>query len=219
MADEIDIYRSCDRTIREMNRDIVASFGRLKMAKWDRINIIRTVTDVYRRSLRKARKRYEEVFYDAYLLGAMMCGKSRAEAKRMADTAQIEELVHLLLNDVDPVTRYRFTEEAERKAYRLAESMEVAQSRNLEIDRAMRYWSKQVAQYAILATDAALLEAFEDAGAEKAEWVTQKDEKVCHECRKRDGKVYPIDKFPAKPHIGCRCRRRPVIRSSSAKAD
>lgn len=220
MADEIDIYRSCDRMIREMNRDMVASFGRLKMAKWDRINIIRTVTDVYRRSLRKVRKRYEEVFWDAYVLGLTeMCGKSPAEARRMADRAQIEEMVDTLLNDVDPVTRYRFTEEAQRKAYRLAESMEVAQSRNLEIDRAMRYWSGQVAQYAILVTDAALLEAFEDAGIESAEWVTRRDEKVCHECRERDGKVYPIDKFPAKTHYGCRCGRRPVIRSSSAKAD
>lgn len=219
MADEIDIYASCDRMIREMNRDIIASFGRLKMAKWDRINIIRTVTDVYRRSLRKARKRYGEVYYDAYVLGMLMCGKTRAEAKRLADTADIEEMVDVLLDDVDPLTRYRFTEEAERKAYRLAESMEIATDRNLEIDRAMRYWSKQVAQYAILATDAALLEAFGDAEIEKAMWVTKRDEKVCHECRERDGKVYPIDRFPAKSHFGCRCGRMPVMRSSSAKAD
>lgn len=211
MADEIDIYESCDEMIREMNRELVRNFGALKMAKWDRINIIRTVTDVYRRSERKARRRYAEVWYDAYMLGLTeMCGKSRSEAIRMADKADIEELVDLMLDEVDPLTRYRFSEEMERKAYRLAESMEVATNRNQEIDRAMRYWSKQIAQYAILITDAALLHAFDDAGIEKAEWVAIRDGRECHECRERDGKVYPIDRFPAKPHFGCRCGRRPV---------
>lgn len=218
MADEIDIYESCDEMIREINRELVRNFGALKMAKWDRINIIRTVTDVYRRSERKARRRYVEVWYDAYLLGLTeMCGKSRAEARRMADKADIEELVDLMLDEVDPLTRYRFSEEMERKAYRLAESMEVATNRNQEIDRAMRYWSKQIAQYAILITDAALLHAFEDAGIEYAEWVTMRDERVCHECRERDGKVYPISKFPAKSHFGCRCGRRPVRQQSREK--
>lgn len=213
MAGETDIYESCDRMIRDMNREIVESFGRLKMAKWDQINIIRTVMGVYRRSERKARKRYADVWYDAYLLGLTeMCGKSRYEARRMADLADIEGLVDLMLDEVDQLTRYRFSEEMERKAYRLAESMEVATNRNQEIDRAMRYWSKQVAQYAILVTDAALLHAFEDAGVESAMWVTMRDERVCHECRERDGKVYPIDRFPAKSHFGCRCGRRPVIR-------
>ena len=221
MASGIDIYGPCDSVVRETNRELLREFGRLKLAKWDQVNVIRTVTDVYRRSRKKAKKRYMEVMYDAYLLGlTALCGVDPKKAKRMADQLDTEELVDLMLEEVNPVTRYRFNEEAERKAYRLAESMEIATNRNLEIDRALRNWSGQIGQYAILVTDAALLVAFEDAGAEEAEWVTRKDERVCHECRALDGKVFPIEKFPQKPHLGCRCGRRPVGKGfSPAKAE
>lgn len=221
MASNADIYEACDRMIRATNRELLRDFNALKLAKWDRVNIIRTVTDAYRRNAKRFRKRYAEVVYDAYVFGlADLCGMNRAEARRMADQIDTEELVDLMLEEVNPVTRYRFNEELERKAYRLAESMEIAENRNLEIDRALKQLSRQAGQYAILATDMALLIAFEDAGAEEAEWVTRKDERVCHECRALDGKVFPIDRFPDKPHIGCRCGRRPAgKRFSSAAAD
>ena len=92
-----------------------------------------------------------------------------------------------MLEEYDPVTMYLFTPEAERKRDRTAE--------------------------AILSTpnkDEATLQAFRDNGVKKVRWVTAEDEKVCDVCQKRDGKIYPIDKLPPKPHYRCRCTYEPV---------
>ena len=84
-----------------------------------------------------------------------------------------------------------------RKAHRMAE-------------KAMRYWSKQTGQYAIDVTDEAVKLAYSDAGIEEVMWITARDELVCDECGPLDGKVFPIDRVPPKPHWGCRCKRYPV---------
>ena len=89
--------------------------------------------------------------------------------------------------------------------------LEVAAKWNAEIDKAIRYWSQQCGQYAIDFTDLALMQAFEDAGVEEVEWVTEKDERVCSTCGPMDGKIFPIDDTPAKPHPNCRCHLRPVM--------
>ena len=107
------------------------------------------------------------------------------------------------------MTLYRFDSETERKAYRLAETLEVAPNRDAEIDKALRAWSQQLAQYAINMTDYAMVQAMDDAGIEYAEWVDMHDEKVCRECRHRNGQVYKLDEIPTK-HAHCRCRLRPV---------
>ena len=100
--------------------------------------------------------------------------------------------------------------ETERKAYRRAEALEVTADRNREIDKAMKEWSRQIAQYAINVTDYASLQALKDYGVKEVEWVTRKDERVCRECRSLDGEIFQIDDVPAKPHYGCRCALVPV---------
>ena len=61
----VDYYGACDRAIKSMNRSNLEAFGRLKMAKWDQINIIQTVKKVYRQSEKEARQRYYEVAFEA----------------------------------------------------------------------------------------------------------------------------------------------------------
>lgn len=212
MKAEINMYAACDRAIKSMNREILRMFGQLKMAKWDEVQIIRVVTETYQKSAKKARNHYYEVGFEAYLLALAICGVDHRKAQRMAEKAITDEWVEMVLTQTDPVTLYRFDTETERKAMRLAEALEEARDRNLEIDRAIRYWSRQLGQYAINVTDYAETKAFEDAKIEMAEWVTQKDERVCVECHALDGRVFPVDEFPVKPHIGCRCRKRPVFR-------
>ena len=206
---KIDYYGACDKAIKGMNRQNVEAFGRLKMADWDEINIIRTVLTVYRTSARKARRRYYEVAFESYLLMCIMCGEEPKKAQRMAEKAITDEWVDGVLSDTDFVTLYRFDSETERKAYRLAEALEVPENRNAEIDKALRLWSRQLGQYAINFTDYAMIMAMQDEGIEYVEWVDMHDERVCSECRSRNGKVYRIDEIPAK-HWGCRCRLRPV---------
>lgn len=204
-------YVACDRMIKATDREIVEAFGKLKMADWDRVNIIRTVVSVYRESIMKARKRYWEVAFEAYVLGWMACDVDVKKAQKMADKAITMDWVDDILEQTDPVTMYRFSNEAERKAYRLAETLEVSPNRNLVIDRAMRDWSKQIGQYAIEFTDAAVVQAFKDAGIEEVEWVIEDDDRTCHTCRERDGQRYSILEIPPKPHYGCRCTLRPVL--------
>ena len=219
---KVDYYGACDKAIQSMNRYNLDAFGRLKMAKWDDINVIQTVVKVYRASEKRARRRYYEVAFEAYLLMAAMCDEDPREAHKMAEKAITEEWVDKVLSETDFVTLYRFDSETERKAYRLAETLEVSPNRDAEIDKALRSWSQQLAQYAINFTDYAALKAFEDAGAELVKWISQHDDRVCNECHALDGQVFRIEEIPRKPHWGCRCFWRAVFRegkSSEMEAD
>ena len=209
-ARKVDIYKACDAAIKAMNRDNVKAFGKLKLADWDEIHLIRTVTAVYRTSARRARQRYYEVAFEAYILAMLLCGETMEKAQEKAEKGITGAFVDQLLEDVDPVTGYSFQRETERKAQRLAEALEAKEDKNAEIDKALRYWSQQLGQYAINFTDYAVQQAFMDAGVAKAEWLTQRDGRVCLECHERDGMIYRIDEIPPKPHWGCRCRLRPV---------
>ena len=206
-------YDACDRAIKAMNRENLEAFGRLKMAKWDQVNIIKTVMTVYRESAMKARKRYFEVAFEAYVLGLIMCGVASGEAHRKAEKEITFEWLDENLEQTDVVTLYRFDTETERKAYRLAETLEVSQDKDFEINKALRFWSQQLGQYAISITDQAVVQAFIDYGLELIEWETANDERVCHECYALDKQVFRVTEIPPKPHWGCRCRFRPVFRS------
>ena len=209
---DIDYYEAADRAISEMNRDAQREFGKLKAAKFDEINVIQRVTTLYRTQAKKARRRYFEVGFEGYLLGLFLCEITGDKAYLMAEDAITLEWVDAILKGVDPVTQYSFENETERKAHRLTEALSVTEATGPEIDKALRIWSKQTGQYAISVTDDAIMEAFEDAGIDDVMWITARDEKVCDECRPRDGKIYKRSELPKK-HWGCRCKVVPVIRT------
>ena len=223
---EKDYYGPADKAIQLMNRENLRAFGRLKMADFDRINVIRIVLELYREQARKAKKRYLEIGLEAYLLGLALADEDVPEKKagQMAKKAITKEWVEDLMKATDFVTLYRFNSEMERKAQRLVEGLAVVgdrqsgkeawqspvETRNALIDQALKQWSKQLGQYAINVTDAAVLQAFDDAGVEWVEWVTERDQKVCTDCHQLDGRVFRIEEVPAKPHWNCRCRLVPT---------
>jgi len=224
---DVDIYSAADEAIKTMNRDILRDFGKLKLAKFDELHIIRDVNDLYRRQALKARKRYYEVSFEACLLGFYLCGKSGREAQKLADDIITQEWIEGLLDEPDLVTQYSFTRETERKAQRLIEALTAeaekaagtgrvspenvqTSGKDALIDKAIREWSKQVGQYALNVTDAAIMEAYEKAGIEKGMWDTEKDQRVCTTCHALDGMIFLLSEVPAKPHWGCRCRILPV---------
>ena len=209
IREDVNVYEEADRAIQSMNRQNVEAFGQLKMAKWDEVNIIRTVVTVYRKSARQARKKYRKIAYEAYMLGWYLCGLDEKKGRKVAEKAVTEKWVDQVLSETDFVTLYRFDTETERKAYRLAETLEVSPERNQEIDKALKYWSQQLAQYAINVTDYAMAMAYDDAGIKKVMWETQRDGKVCGECHDRDGRTYALDEIPPK-HPNCRCYLIPV---------
>lgn len=88
--------------------------------------------------------------------------------------------------------------------------MNAADNKPKEFRKGLRYWSDMTRQYSDMVSDEATLKAYKDGGAKYVRWITQEDEKVCEVCWERNGKIYPIDRVPAKPHWGCRCYLRPV---------
>ena len=211
-AEKVNVYAACDRAIQAMDRLNLEAFGKLKMAKWDKISIIKTVVAVYRKSAKQARKRYYEIGFESYLLGMAMCGIDSRKAHKLAEKAITVEWVDRILEQTDFLTLYRFDKETERKAYRLAETLEASQDRDFEINKALRFWSQQVGQYAINVTDYAMVQAYEDAGIEMAMWIAMIDGKECHECHALHGQSFRIEELPRKPHWGCRCHWVPVFR-------
>lgn len=206
MADLTErVYGPCDDAIRAMNRENVKAFSRLKLAKWEELNVIKEVTEVYRESAKRARKRYRDVAWEVYLMVLEECGIDGGKVQRMAKEAITYDWVDGILEETDFVTLYRFDTETERKAQRLIEALSGTANRDFEIDKALRIWSRQLGQYAVNFTDYAAIQAFEDAGIEEVEWVTQRDERVCSECGTLDGQVFPLDEIPPKPHWWCRC--------------
>ena len=119
------------------------------------------------------------------------------------------------LRDYNPVTKYSFYDEEDRKRARLIEALFASKTTKggnpgKEIDRALNLWVRQFEQYADNVTVDAINQAYEDNGVRQVMWVTQKDEKVCSECRELDGKIFPIDDKPSLQHYNCRCHYIPV---------
>ena len=224
----MDYYGPADKAIQQMDRDNLRAFSKLKMADFDRINVIRIVLDLYETQRKKAKKEYLEIASEAYLLGLVLSEKDISDktARNMAKQTITKEWVDDLLNQTDFVTLYRFNTETERKAQRLIEALALAadenavrgmigtpeEIRNLLIDQALKQWTKQLGQYAINVTDVAIMQALDDAGVEGVIWVTERDQRVCADCYQLDGRWFPLDEVPAKPHWNCRCRVRPAMR-------
>ena len=201
----MSLYDSADRAIQEMNRANLKAFNRLKMAKWDEISVIRAVGKTYDDSVERAKRKYYEIAIEAFIVALYQTDADPRVATEMADSIITHEWVLTYLEDPDAVTLYVFLTEADRKKQRLIEALAVSQNRNAEIDRALKNWTKQVAQYADNMVFYARLEAFRSVGIEQVRWVSQDDDRVCNECDDLDNQVFDIDQVPPPPHWGCRC--------------
>ena len=128
-----------------------------------------------------------------------------------------EEYVDGVLNQYNPVTGYLYYSEADRKRARLAEALIAAVIVGLRADyhkelrKFANLWYTQTIQYGETMVDTARIDTFKKNGIRRVKWQTQEDEKVCEECKERDGKIYPIDNIPTKPHYRCRCWVVPVL--------
>ena len=204
------IYDGADRAIRVMNRQNLRAFNQLRLADLDELNVVRLVGETYDASVRMAKRHYYEIAVDAYITALLEAGIDNRTATKMADDNIDNDWILDMLEEADPVTLYAFNTEVGRKKQRLIEALTAAQDKNREIDKALRYWTLQVSQYADNMVYFARLRAFEDAGIEYVRWVTQKDERVCHDCDDLDEEIFPIAEVPPPQHMRCRCRIVPV---------
>jgi len=189
------VYDYTDKIIRYLNKQFIRIFSEAKsVLPVDELNILQYSKAMY--------GELEKVTEKALLKLARHVYKKHSQSGETDIT-----LAWLLgfLKEANPVTKYIYLNEVERKRSRFIESLIASENRAKEIDTALRFWVLMVNQYAIDVTDAAVIQAYIDVGVEKVVWITTVDERRCDVCRKRHGVVYGIDDVPPKPHWGCRC--------------
>jgi hypothetical protein len=190
------MYKYTDKILLYMRKRFLRLFGQFKTgtASFDELNVLSSAKSLYAELQSIAEECLLMIAQHAYREnGGKNVGKiDRAWLKRQ-------------LESYDPVTRYVYLHEVERKCARFAESVIAGTNKASEIDTGLRYWSNMVSQYAVTITDAAVLLAYEDEGVEMVRWVTEVDDRRCSECRERHNQIYDIARVPPKPHLGCRC--------------
>ena len=201
------MYEYTDRVIAYLNKRFIRIFQRAKSLATqdskrrlsiDELNVLSASKSIY--------AELESITIQAFL---RLANVYYLEIVGQYGTPLGESWLYEILQDYDPVTKYVFLHEVERKRARFAESLIAGSNKAEEISTALRYWSAMIRQYAVLITDEAIQKAYEDTGVVKVVWITKKDERRCSVCRERDGKVYRLADVPAKPHIGCRCHLVP----------
>ena len=192
------MYEKTDKKLQQLLKQITRLFNRYRaITDFDELNVIKNTKDLY--------SELEKLNDDAYLEIANYYYQDATGTNKKLST---EWLLALLLG-YDYVTRYVDKHEVERKRARLAESLIATHSKIDNFKTAKNLWWKQTSQYAISISDEAQLQGYRDAGVEYVVWNSVIDGRECEICRKRNGKVYAIDKVPAKPHYNCRCHFTP----------
>lgn len=190
--------------IARLNRKTVRRFERaktkMKLAKFDELNVLKTVRGLYEDLDEDARELLLTLAIDVYN-ETEMHGEDEPDRKWLL----------ALLSEPSAVTGYIYKNEVGRKRDYLIENLSAGTNRDANIRKAMSYWARMMAQYADDITNEAMLKAFRDAGVERVRWKTQPDERVCAVCGKRHNRIYPINRIPDRPHWGCRCWWEPVV--------
>ena len=134
-----------------------------------------------------------------------------------------EKYVDETLGEYNPVTGYLYYPEADRKRSRLAEALITAVILGLradyhkELKKFADLWHTQTLQYAETMVDKTRIKTFKKNGIKRVVWVSEHDNRVCEECKERDGKIYPINAIPTKPHYNCRCWIEPLKEDNNGK--
>ena len=201
-AEEINsLYEFIDKVVGTLNRRFIALFNRLKGLK-ESDDIIEAVNAVY--------TELDKITREYLLLIARKVYKLIDD-----DDDIIEDIITLVwieqaLRDYDPITKYVYIHEVDRKRTRLIEALIASEDKAKEVENAKRLWSRQATQYADNIAEMAAFEAYKKNGVKEVIWQTEQDSKVCNICRDRDGVRYKLENVPIKPHYRCRCWLRAV---------
>ncbi len=190
------MYERTDKAVAIINDRLIELFSDLKsVMTFDRLNIMQAVNDTYAEADEIIRKVFLALARHVY------ADKVNDDRGRKID----EEWLDFVLTAYDPVSKYVYVNEFDRKRARLIEAAISSTAKTQEIDRALKALSFMARVYAVIVTDKAHLQALEDNRVKKVRWVAELDEKTCTVCHKRDGKIYFLEDLPPKPHPNCRC--------------
>ena len=202
--DSYDYYEYADIIFNNLTRRYIGLFNKLKNLTDDEKEVVRQVNEVYQEVDELTRK---------YLL--ILLKKIYKKVIERLDVEDVVDTVYELwlmkvLEGYDPVTKYVYIHEVDRKRARTIESIIASDNKPKEVETAKKQWSKQAKQYADNIVQVAVDHAFEEAGIQEVIWRTEEDLRVCPVCEERDGVIYPFDDYPSKPHYGCRCWVEPL---------
>ena len=211
-------YELTDALIALLLTQLRKEINRLDLLGFDELGaprITKLTTDMLKRLLKDNLKAYIEIAEQASEEAADdVKGVSGIAVKPLKTD---EDYVNGILEEYNPVTGYLYYSEAERKRARLAEALIAAVLFGLraeyhkELVKFANLWHTQTLQYGETVVDKTRLDTFKKNGIKRVRWVSEKDNRVCEVCKERDGKIYPIDDIPTKPHYRCRCWIMPAL--------
>jgi len=190
-------YSKADKTITWLNKQYAKLFRRVLPT--DELNVIEASHEIYDEAYLMAEQeatRLAKAVYGSYRRNAS------EEEKEGFDAASF---VLAFILSYNPVTKYVYKNEIDRKRSRFAEGVLASNATAEQVALAKRLLAAMNAQFMDDITFNSLVEAYSDNGTEKVRWVTHPDDRRCKQCKAMHGKIYPIDRIPAKPHIHCRC--------------
>lgn len=187
-------YKITDKTIAYLNKQYVKLFR--KVTSFDELNVIEVSHEIYDEAVKVTEQEVTRLVKTVY---------DRTAETRVMDSSEAYAFVLALMLAYNPVTKYIYRNELERKRSRFAEGVISSDTPREEVEVAKRLLVAVNKQFADDATFDAVVQAYADEGVEEVRWVTSIDDRRCHECKSRHGKIYPIDDIPSKPHIHCRC--------------
>ena len=204
-------YQKADEAAAKIIKKIRREFRHNRLALFDETNVLSTKKHVHKlyKDITKIIKKEllsvvdyisQEIYDEALALG--FDGDVRD-----LDEAWIEEF----FEEYNPVTKYVFNNEIERKESRLFEAL-VSNKRELHqsYKTAENLLVRQVKQYGIDLEDAIAMSVYKAVGVKDVMWVTEQDHKTCGECKELDGEIFKLDEAPTKIHPNCRCYYVPV---------
>jgi SPP1 gp7 family putative phage head morphogenesis protein len=126
---------------------------------------------------------------------------------RNLDEAWIDEF----FDRYNPVTKYVFSNEIDRKESRLFEALVSNELERLKsYAYAERLITSQIEQYAIDLEDSIAKVVYEDTDVKKVMWNAEQDHKTCSDCAELDGVIFELKDAPPKLHYRCRCWLTPI---------
>ena len=202
---QYDFYEYADLLFGTLTRRYIALFNTLKnVSGYTDLEIVEAVNEVY--------KEADEVTRKYFLL------LYKKIVKEICDFLDVEEILDTvmlmwldeMLTGYDPVTKYVYNHEVDRKRARAIESLIASDNKPKEVETAKKQWSKQAKQYLDNIVADAVKRILNEADVKEVIWRTEEDLRVCAICEERDGIIYPLKDVPTKPHYGCRCWVEPI---------
>lgn len=186
-------YQTADKVISYLIKRYQRLFRQARTTSLDELNVIAVSHDIYDTALSETKQE--------------MARLSRVVYERYGDREDFDgtAFVLALMLAYDPVTKYVYENEVDRKRARFVEGVLGSPSPLEEIKLAERLWVSMNKVFADEVTFQTMIQAYKDSGVKTVRWVTSEDERRCATCGAMHGKIYSIDKVPPKPHRNCRC--------------